>query len=577
MRLPRSSSTVLGRLAASVALLACAGCTVVTGVEGVSYRNPRNQGEALHRPAQPVPRALDKWQADKDTFVGVAISGGGSRSANFGMAALAELDALGLLEHVDAISAVSGGSIPTALFALDGDRPGWAERGRAKVGTDLLRPLIGRSLNPVNALATTFTDRDRSDTMAEIFEDKLFDGRRVRFGELGERGPMRPAVYFNATDSTDGGRRFVFTEESFVRLGSELGAYPLAWAMAASAAFPGVFNSVTLRRHPLDASAPRGEARYLHLIDGGVSDNLGVETLIEKARAQHIAALRVGRQPRGCLMILIDSHVPSTTVSESLQSDRRNVASMLIDLNFLDAIDGMLSNRRDDTLARVGIRRADAVGLYDIEIQPGLVEQRVRPYRRVGEFEIGYLTADGFPFATADLSLEEGSLAFDAEQRIRPARLGCQAWHVSLGDLQSIVPWRERDGRWERLSLEAPADRAVFAARARLARLIEQVSTSHHLTGPPQCEAPVIQQALFDAAHIALRQDKESLDRVCAWFAERGLTTGGRCRAEPLPLGPDGPAMEPLRMPRSDDPIEQRANRFMRCAVPGGPAAPPSP
>lgn len=572
-----ASTTLARRLALAAAMLLCAGCTVVTGVEGVSYRNARNQGEALHKPAKPVPRALDKWRADKDTFVGVAISGGGSRSANFGMAALAELDALGLLEHVDAISAVSGGSIPTALFALDGGQPGWAERGRDKVGTDLLRPLIGRSLNPINALATTFTDRDRSDTMAEIFEDKLFDGRRVRFGELGERGPMRPAIYFNATDSTDGGRRFVFTDESFVRLGSELAAYPLAWAMAASAAFPGVFNSVTLRRHPLDSSAPRGEARYLHLIDGGVSDNLGVETLIEKARAQHIAALRLGQQPRGCLMILIDSHVPSTTVSESLQSDRRNVASMLIDLNFLDAIDGMLSNRRDDTLARVGIRRTDATGLYDIEIQPGLIEQRVRPYRRVGEFQIGYFLAGDFPFAIADARLEEGTLAFDAEQRVRPAHMTCQAWHVSLGDLQSIVPWRERDGRWERLSLESPADRTVFAARARLARLIEQVSTSHHLTGPPQCEAPVIQQALFDAAHIAMRQDKESLDRVCAWFAERGLATGGRCRADAVPLGPDGPAMEPLRLPRSDDLIEQRANRFMRCADPQATAPPSAP
>jgi NTE family protein len=577
MRAPAHSRSLACRLGASAVLALCAGCSVVTGIEGVSYRNARNQGDALHQSAWPVPRAVERWQADKDLFVGVAISGGGSRSANFGMAALAELEALGILEHVDAISAVSGGSIPTALFALDGDQPGWAERGRAKVGTDMLRPLVGRLLNPVNALATTFTDRDRSDTMAEIFEDKLFDGRRVRFGDLGARGPMRPAIYFNATDSTDGGRRFVFTEESFVRLGSELGAYPLAWAMAASAAFPGAFNSVTLRRHPLDASAPRGEARYLHLIDGGVSDNLGVETLIEKARAQHISALRRGREPRGCLMILIDSHVPSTTVSESLQSDRRNVASMLIDLNFLDAIDGMLSNRRDDTLARVGIRRADAVGLFDIEIQPGLVEKGVRPYRRIGEFEIGYLVADGLPFATADLSLEEGTLAFEASQRIRPARMACQAWHVSLADLQSIVPWREREGRWERLSLDAPADQPVFAARARLARLIEQVSTSHHLTGPAQCNAPTIQQALFDAAHIAVRQDKDSLERVCGWFAERGLATGGRCRAEAAPLGPDGPAMEPIRLPRSDDPIEQRANRFMRCVDPGGPAAPLTP
>ena len=52
---------------------------------------------------------------------------------------------------------------------------------------------------------------------------------------------------------------------------------------------------------------------------------------------------RPGRDgSRGCLIIVIDSHVPSLAVAESTQSDRRNVASMLFDLNFLDAIDAML-------------------------------------------------------------------------------------------------------------------------------------------------------------------------------------------------------------------------------------------
>ena len=134
MRAPVSAHSLARCLAAAAVLALCAGCTVVTGVEGVSYRNARNQGEALHQSAKPVPRAVDKWQADKDLFIGVAISGGGSRSANFGMAALAELDALGILEHVDADL---GGQ-----RRLDPDRAVRARRRPARLGR--ARPRQGR-------------------------------------------------------------------------------------------------------------------------------------------------------------------------------------------------------------------------------------------------------------------------------------------------------------------------------------------------------------------------------------------------------------------------------------------------
>lgn len=233
-------------------------------------------GRSFVRPVEPVPRAATEWFADRPQFIGVALSGGGSRSANFGMAALEELDKLGILEQVDAVSAVSGGSIPAAYFAIHGEQPGWAEQGRQKAATDFAMPLIGKLLNPFNLLATTFSDLDRSDHLAEIFEDKLFDGKRVTFADLGQRGPRRPAIYFNATDTTNGGARFVFSDRQFLRsTGSDLSKFPIAWAMASSGAFPGVFNSVTLRRYSLDpakrrnGSDDRDDPRYLHLIDGG--------------------------------------------------------------------------------------------------------------------------------------------------------------------------------------------------------------------------------------------------------------------------------------------------------------------
>src|SRR5438552_1779769 len=52
-------------------------------------------------------------------FVGLALSGGGSRSANFSAACMFQLQRIGLLEHVDYISSVSGGSLTAAYYCLN--------------------------------------------------------------------------------------------------------------------------------------------------------------------------------------------------------------------------------------------------------------------------------------------------------------------------------------------------------------------------------------------------------------------------------------------------------------------------
>lgn len=572
-------------LAVAASLLA--GCTVVGGRAGLSYRNQPDTGRSFVRPLTPVPRAATEWVADKPQFVGLAMSGGGSRSANFGMAALAELDALGVLEHVDAVSAVSGGSIPAAYFALHGDRPGWAERGRQVAGTDFALPLIGKLLNPVNLALTTFSDLDRSDHLAELFEAKLFDGRRVTFADLGPRGPRRPAVYFNATDTTNGGTRFVFSDQQFLRsTGSDLSQFPLAWAMASSGAFPGIFNSVTLRRHSLDPAKRRagtdddpGDKRYLHLIDGGPSDNLGVETLIRLAREHHVNRLNAQQPSQGCLILVVDSHVPNAGVAEMRQSDRRNAGSLLMDLNFLDAIDAMLSNRREQTLVQLGVRRDVPQGQFNVELAPGLWDYKIRPYRRVSRFPIEYYHLDGRAFTEARYLTLTNALDFSAVRLPERRQFDCHAWHIALEDIQAIVPWRERGGQERPLDLNAQEDKAVFAYRSRLGRLISQVATSYRLSGPPQCSQAQLQGLLYDAARVAVRQDRMSLAEVCPWLRERGLDGGGQCRLEGEPLVRPELGVAPLRMPLNLTESEQNTDRFLKCvpaegSAAAGPAAP---
>jgi NTE family protein len=119
--------------------------------------------------------------------------------------------------------------------------------------------------------------------------------------------PARPFLVVNATD-LENGSRFVFSQTYFDLIGSDLGPYPVARAVAASSAVPVLLSPVTLRNYAAgdrresfessessdllaarfrqavaDVNFFEGAQRphYLHLVDGGVSDNLGLRTVQE--------------------------------------------------------------------------------------------------------------------------------------------------------------------------------------------------------------------------------------------------------------------------------------------------------
>src|SRR5450432_1443019 len=93
-------------------------------VVGCTHTNVR-----LNRPEVPLESrihndtraALSSWETPEAPnndgyFVGLALSGGGSRSANFSAACMFELQRIGILQHVDYISSVSGGSLTAAYY-----------------------------------------------------------------------------------------------------------------------------------------------------------------------------------------------------------------------------------------------------------------------------------------------------------------------------------------------------------------------------------------------------------------------------------------------------------------------------
>jgi predicted acylesterase/phospholipase RssA len=244
----------------------------------------------------PPERSIDRCRTGPSrrdpNFIALALSGGGSRAAVFSAAVMFELGRHGILQQVDVVSSASGGSVAAALYAASCDdgqacappvtpglnRTAWKE---SDVYPLLQQDFIDRwrinCWRPENVVryATYF---DRTDVMAETFAETLFGGTRdteksFLFQDL---NPRRPYIILNSTNNTDSvavPEIFSFTGEDFSAIGSRLDLFPVAYGVTGSAAFPGAFHYVTLRNY----SKP-GE-KFIHLMDGGVMDNLGIESL----------------------------------------------------------------------------------------------------------------------------------------------------------------------------------------------------------------------------------------------------------------------------------------------------------
>ena len=245
------------------------------------------------------------------------FSGGGKRAAALSYGVLRELAATNtgpapgshrLLDDVELISSVSGGSFTAAYFALHHDRM-FADYEQRFLKRGVNGALFGRALNPLHwpELASPFFGR--SDLAADFYDEKVFD--HATFGDLARAG-SRPFLLINATDMANG-EQFAFSQIRFDLIGSNLAAFPLARAVAASSATPLLLTPVTLQNHAGAAGPVRSaflvsvededalpertrEVRrvmrsytdasqrpFIHLVDGGLSDNLGVRSIMDAA------------------------------------------------------------------------------------------------------------------------------------------------------------------------------------------------------------------------------------------------------------------------------------------------------
>lgn len=296
------------------------------------------------RPASGPATATGNAQPDENRdgfFVGVAISGGGSRSANFAAGCLFQLQRLGLLQRADYISSVSGGSLTAAYYCAATDDEWNPADVQKKLTHSFATDLIIQTFIPWNLVWMLATDWDRSDVLADSFEKTLFSrgGKALTFGDL---RADRPRLIINSTD-LQSGKPFLFCNETFDQINTDLSKYPLSHAAAASSAVPVLLHQVTLR----DFSTTFKQ--YRHLIDGGVVDNLGVKTLVETYRAQ-LRSSAGAAYPKGAVFIVIDA---KTNYDAKLSS--RGDTSLLETLEFGAGVTStvLLNRASSATLAEI--------------------------------------------------------------------------------------------------------------------------------------------------------------------------------------------------------------------------------
>ena len=229
--------------------------------------------------------------------IGLALSGGGSRAAAFHAGTLRGLEAVGLLPSVDVVSTVSGGSVFGAAWVAALGRGEGTDAFLKRMREELGCGFIARALLSWRALALPFPGTTRTDLLTEAFDRIFYEG--LALGGL----PERPLLCVNAAVLNtgqvgqfyrDGFRtagRFLPGERSVDLPVAPMRDFPLARAVAASAAFPIGLKPVTLRRGrelPQDWGAGTELARLdaLELTDGGVLENLGAESLLKRGPFQ---------------------------------------------------------------------------------------------------------------------------------------------------------------------------------------------------------------------------------------------------------------------------------------------------
>jgi NTE family protein len=352
MRIARVSLSIVAAL-----LLLLGGCA----------RRQINPRIANYDPRTEDPRSGREFgmlwhQGNPEDLVILAFSGGGTRAAAFSYGALEALRRIQIvsksgrktrmLDEVDVITGVSGGGFTALAYGLYGEKL-FDDYETRFLKRDVQGELIARLFNPLNWAALSSTGWGRSEMAAQLYDEILFHG--ATFADLYRAGG--PMIFVSATDLSTGAR-IDFVPTNFDVMCADLGPIKLSRAAAASSAVPLVLSPITinnyggscgyqepswLRPFTDTVNPPRMASRivnrlqelqqlddakddpYFHLVDGAISDNLGLRSVLDVLET--LDALREAGQPtpldhiRRIIIFVVDSYTePSTNWNKSENS-----------------------------------------------------------------------------------------------------------------------------------------------------------------------------------------------------------------------------------------------------------------
>lgn len=312
------------------------------------------------------------------TGIALCLSGGGYRAMLFHAGAIVRLNELGWLPKLDRVSSVSGGSITAGVLAHAWDDIRFDGAGVAENLDELLvrplREIAGKTIDVLAIVLGALGPGSIGMRLAAAYRRNLFGDATL------QSLPDSPRFVFNATSLQSGVlRRFSKPYAWDYRVGKiDHPTTQLAVAVAASSAFPPFLSPVVLRV-PDGAHVPgTGDdlqrppyTTRLVLTDGGVYDNLGLETAWHDHRTVlisdgggHLGPKERPRAlwPRQLLRVVsvIDSQVRSLRKRQAIDAfkgDLRDGAYWGIRTNIADyRLDPVLDAPHERTLRLAGIK-----------------------------------------------------------------------------------------------------------------------------------------------------------------------------------------------------------------------------
>ena len=288
-----------------------------------------------------------------DTLFILAFSGGGTRAAALSYGVLEELKDtryqsngkdVRLLDEVDRISSVSGGSFTSTYYGLFGDQI-FDDFKDVFLYKDVQGDLSSLVLGLFDMIGRIFSSNSRTEIAIDYYDKHIFQGKT--FADLQDSGG--PLILINASD-LNSHSQFIFLQGQFDFLCSDLSQLKVARAVAASSAVPILFPPILLERHEncnyekpvwLSNAEKRAEQDknkrlmgdvnalnyyldkdnppYVTLLDGGITDNLGLRTILKTvalsggAQKTYDKVIKNQKPPKQVVVIVVDASTTTKT------------------------------------------------------------------------------------------------------------------------------------------------------------------------------------------------------------------------------------------------------------------------